>query len=49
MFNTLRTKVRRWRNYRETVDALSRLDDRELNDLGIHRSSIHAIAWNSAQ
>ena len=49
MFSNLKTKVRRWRNYRETVQALSQLDDRELNDLGINRASIRYIAWTSAQ
>lgn len=49
MFGTLKTKVRRWRNYRETVQALSQLDDRELNDLGINRANIRFIAWSAAR
>jgi uncharacterized protein YjiS (DUF1127 family) len=35
---------RNWRRYRETVSELSRLSNRELNDLGITRSEIHGIA-----
>ena len=32
------------RLYKETVRELSRLDERELNDLGIGRGQIHAAA-----
>jgi uncharacterized protein YjiS (DUF1127 family) len=35
---------RNWRRYRETVNELSRLSTRELNDLGITRGDIHGIA-----
>ena len=35
---------RNWRRYRDTVNELSRLSNRELNDLGITRSEIHVIA-----
>jgi uncharacterized protein YjiS (DUF1127 family) len=31
-------------NYRRTVRELSRLSDHELQDIGITRNSIHAIA-----
>ncbi|HEY9056976.1 MAG TPA: DUF1127 domain-containing protein [Aurantimonas sp.] len=33
-----------WRRYRETVNELSRLSQRELTDLGIARGDISAIA-----
>lgn len=33
-----------WRRYRETYNELSRLSQRELNDLGISRGEIAAIA-----
>jgi uncharacterized protein YjiS (DUF1127 family) len=35
---------RNWRRYRDTVNELSRLSNRELNDLGITRADIHAVA-----
>ncbi|RCL01376.1 MAG: hypothetical protein JSC085_000252 [Candidatus Tokpelaia sp. JSC085] len=34
----------RWRRYRMTVNELSRLSTHELNDLGIYRADIPAIA-----
>ncbi|UXN03442.1 MULTISPECIES: DUF1127 domain-containing protein [unclassified Bartonella] len=33
-----------WRRYRTTVNELSRLSSRELNDLGINRAEIPTIA-----
>lgn len=35
---------RNWRRYRSTVDELSRLSNRELNDLGISRGDIPYVA-----
>jgi uncharacterized protein YjiS (DUF1127 family) len=35
---------RNWRRYRETVNELSRLSNRELTDLGITRSEIETVA-----
>ena len=35
---------RNWRRYRNTVSELSRLSNRELNDLGIGRSDIRRVA-----
>jgi uncharacterized protein YjiS (DUF1127 family) len=40
---------RNWRRYRETVNELSRLSTRELNDLGITRAEIHGIARGGAR
>lgn len=37
--------VHRWLRYRNTLQELSRLTDRELNDLGIRRSDIAGVAW----
>lgn len=37
-------KVRNWLRYRETVSELSRLTDRELDDLGLARWDIPFIA-----
>ena len=38
------SKVRAYLSYRDTVNELSRLSDRELDDLGISRFEIEAIA-----
>jgi uncharacterized protein YjiS (DUF1127 family) len=35
---------RNWRMYTETVRELSKLNSRQLNDLGINRADIEAIA-----
>ena len=40
----LLSKIRAYFRYRETVTELSRLSDRELDDLGINRFEIDAIA-----
>ena len=37
-----------WRRYRVAVSELSQLSDRELHDLGITRSEIHAVARQSS-
>lgn len=37
-----------WRRYRETMNELSRLSARELDDLGISRSDIPHVALKSA-
>lgn len=41
-------KIRAYASYRETVRELSQLTDRELNDLGIARYDIDAIARSHA-
>lgn len=41
--NLLRN-YRNWRRYRETVNELSRLSNRELADLGINRADIYSVA-----
>lgn len=41
--NILRN-YRNWRRYRDTVNELGRLSNRELSDLGISRSEIHSVA-----
>ena len=38
---------RNWRRYRDTVNELSRLSNRELNDLGINRGDIPFVARKS--
>lgn len=37
-------KLHAWRRYRVSVRELSRLSDRELNDLGIGRGDIEYVA-----
>lgn len=37
-------KLKTWRNYRQTVNELSALSARELNDLGISRADIRSVA-----
>ncbi|MBV0914068.1 DUF1127 domain-containing protein [Anianabacter salinae] len=51
-FNGMKSELRaRWESYkvyRRTVSELAALSDRELNDLGLHRSSIRGIAYEAA-
>jgi uncharacterized protein YjiS (DUF1127 family) len=35
--------------YRQTIDELSALSDRELADLGLHRSQIRTVAQQAAK
>ncbi|WP_414653684.1 DUF1127 domain-containing protein [Geminicoccus sp.] len=44
MFET----VKRWWLYRQTMNELSRLSDRELNDIGVIRSDIETVATKAA-
>jgi uncharacterized protein YjiS (DUF1127 family) len=37
-------KLNNWRKYRETINELGRMTDRELHDLGIGRSDIRRVA-----
>jgi uncharacterized protein YjiS (DUF1127 family) len=41
--------VRAWWRYNESVRELTRLNDRELADIGISRSEIPAVAWQNAR
>jgi uncharacterized protein YjiS (DUF1127 family) len=40
---------RTWWRYDESVRELSRLSDRELADIGINRSEITMVAWQSSR
>jgi uncharacterized protein YjiS (DUF1127 family) len=41
--------LRSWRRYNQSLRELHQLGDRELADIGITRSDIPRIAWDSAQ
>ena len=43
------SKIRAWFLFRNTVRELERLNDKDLSDLGIRRSDIKSVAWQSAQ
>ena len=45
-WKSLTDRFKVWHHYRESVRELSRLSDRELNDLGINRSDILHVARN---
>ena len=44
---SIASKLASWRRYRDSVRELSRLTDRELNDLGISRGDIEFVARKS--
>jgi len=39
---------RAWRRYRDAVQELSYLSDRDLADIGVNRSEIQRLAWQHA-
>ncbi len=41
--------LRQWRNYNASLRELTSLDDRQLADIGISRSDIPRVAWESAE
>lgn len=43
-FRSMIERMRQRYNTKKTIDALSKLKDRELADIGIHRSQIVSIA-----
>lgn len=45
----LQDMIGRYRVFRQTYDELSALSDRQLADLGLHRSMITRIAMDAAQ
>ena len=46
--DALRERHMTWRTYRHTCKELQSLSDRELNDLGLHRSGIRTVAYEAA-
>ena len=49
MIKTLSAKLHAWRRFRDSVRELSRLSDRELNDLGIGRCDIEDVVRQGAR
>ena len=49
MLSHLIRMFRAWRRYEASVRELSLLGDRELADIGVTRSDIPRIAWETAQ
>lgn len=49
MLTTLIRLLHQWKQYNRSRNELSRLGDRELADIGINRSEITSVAWQSAQ
>ncbi|HWP15556.1 MAG TPA: DUF1127 domain-containing protein [Xanthobacteraceae bacterium] len=41
--------LRAWRRYNQSVRELTRLNDRELADIGISRSEIGRVSWDHAR
>jgi uncharacterized protein YjiS (DUF1127 family) len=49
MLSHLIRLLRAWRRYEASMRELSRLGDRELADIGVSRSDIPRIAWETAR
>ena len=47
-FNTIAQRYARYRTYRNTLNELDTLNDRELRDLGINRANFREIAQKAA-
>lgn len=46
--NTLTARFMQYRTYRRTLNELQSLSKRELSDLGMNQSTLHAIAYEAA-
>ena len=46
---TIIRKINEWTRYRRNIRELAALTDRELEDIGIHRSDIERLSWESAR
>ena len=49
VFSNLVRLVRMWRDYNRSMRELSRLGDRELADIGLSRSEIQRVAWETSR
>ncbi|MEM6480797.1 MAG: DUF1127 domain-containing protein [Pseudomonadota bacterium] len=43
----MRTRLSRWWLYRQTLSEMARLSDRDLADLGLHRSELKRVAFSA--
>ena len=48
IFGGLTQRVQRYRTYRQTLEELEAMSDRELSDLNMSRHSLRAIAYRAA-
>ena len=48
MFASVVRFIQSWKNYNRSLSELNRLGDRELADIGINRSDIETVAWQSS-
>lgn len=48
LINGMTQRFQKYRTYRQTLDELEALSDRELADLDLHRSMLRAIAYRAA-
>ncbi len=48
LFGSLTQRIQRYRTYRQTLDELESMSDRELQDLNITRSMMRGIAYRAA-
>jgi uncharacterized protein YjiS (DUF1127 family) len=49
MFLAIAHFLTTWKRYNSSLTELSRLDDHELADIGIARSDIPRVAWETAE
>ncbi|MEM7319075.1 MAG: DUF1127 domain-containing protein [Pseudomonadota bacterium] len=47
MLDALKTRLQRYRTYRQTISELGKLSSRELNDLGLNHTMIRQVAYQS--
>ncbi len=48
-FDRMATRYRQHRMYRQTYEGLNALSSRELLDLGLSRSELRHVAWESSR
>lgn len=48
IFNEITLRVQQYRTYRQTLEELEALSDRELLDLGLSRTQLRGIAYRAA-